>query len=96
MYKKFGSKCLEKLNGMFSFAIWNCEKKELFCARDRFGVKPFYFIKSSDFFAFASEIKALNKIDNFNSLMKNIKDYASQNPKCNLEKYLYGILTLFI
>ena len=39
-YEEFGPKCLEKFNGMFAFAIWDEEKKELFIARDRIGIKP--------------------------------------------------------
>lgn len=56
-YKEYGENCLDKLNGMFAFAIWHKSEKKLFAARDRFGVKPFnYYHKKNDFF-FASEIK---------------------------------------
>lgn len=58
-YIKWGKDCLKKFNGMWSFAIWDCEKKELFCARDRFGVKPFYYYHEDGYFVFASEIKAI-------------------------------------
>jgi asparagine synthase (glutamine-hydrolysing) len=54
-----GKDCLYKLNGMFAFAIWDREKSELFVARDRFGVKPFYYHKDGECFYFASEIKTL-------------------------------------
>ncbi|MCQ1529166.1 asparagine synthase (glutamine-hydrolyzing) [Lutispora saccharofermentans] len=50
---------LSKLNGMFSFAIWDSCDKVLFCARDRLGVKPFYYFKDDEVFVFASEIKAI-------------------------------------
>ena len=50
---------LNDLDGMFSFAIWDKKKEELFCARDRFGEKPFYYTESNSCFYFASEIKAL-------------------------------------
>ena len=56
----FGRGCLEKLNGMFSFAIWDCQDKKLFAARDRFGVKPFYYSIKNQSFYFSSEIKALH------------------------------------
>jgi asparagine synthase (glutamine-hydrolysing) len=58
-YLKWGKVCLSKFNGMFSFAIWDTEKQELFAARDRFGVKPFYYHFDSSNFYFASEIKTL-------------------------------------
>ncbi len=58
-YAHFGADCLQHLDGMFAFAIWDAEKEELFCARDRFGEKPFYFYKDEDVFCFASEMKAL-------------------------------------
>ncbi len=56
----YGHHCLQKLNGMFSFAIWDNHDKKLFAARDRFGVKPFFYCKEKDSFYFSSEIKALH------------------------------------
>ena len=56
-YKR--EKCLSDLDGMFSFAIWDEKEKELFCARDRFGEKPFHYHFDGENFYFASEIKAL-------------------------------------
>lgn len=58
-YIQWGEKCLDKFNGIFSFAIWDIELKRLFCARDRLGVKPFFYYLDHERFAFASEIKAL-------------------------------------
>ena len=58
-YKAYGEDCLHKLNGMWSFAIWDREKKTLFCSRDRYGIKPFYFYKDKDRFIFGSEIKQI-------------------------------------
>lgn len=63
-YREWGTDCLQYLNGMYSFAIWDQQNGRLFCARDRIGIKPFYFTRQGDnFFAFASEIKALLAID---------------------------------
>ena len=42
-YEEWDEKCLEKFNGDWAFAIWDKKKKELFCSRDRFGIKPFYY-----------------------------------------------------
>lgn len=55
----WGADCLHHLNGMFSFAIWDDLNKELWLARDRFGVKPLYYHQEEDTFFFSSEIKAL-------------------------------------
>lgn len=60
-YKTWGADCLEKFNGMWSFCIYNSERQELFCSRDRFGVKPFYYVDNANVFAFASEQKAFVK-----------------------------------
>jgi asparagine synthase (glutamine-hydrolysing) len=58
-YREWGRDCLARLNGMFAFAVWDRRRQELFCARDRFGVKPFYYTVIDGRFRFASEIKAL-------------------------------------
>ena len=58
-YLQWGVKCLSYLNGMFAFAIWDDTKQELFCARDRFGEKPFHYYNTEDCFVFASEIKSI-------------------------------------
>lgn len=60
MYQEKGKELLNELPGMFAFAIWNEEKQELFCARDRFGEKPLYYATGKNGeFVFASEIKAI-------------------------------------
>lgn len=60
MYQKKGKDLLHELPGMFAFAIWDDTKQELFCARDRFGEKPFYYAAGKNGeFVFASEIKAI-------------------------------------
>ena len=58
-YEEFGENCLQKLDGMFAFALWDMEKKKLFIARDRLGVKPLYYCIKSDKLLFASEIKSI-------------------------------------
>jgi asparagine synthase (glutamine-hydrolysing) len=69
-YEAWGKGCLEKLNGMFSFLIYDKDKKSLFFSRDRLGKKPFYYFKNGKVFAFASEIKALLALP---EVKKNIK-----------------------
>lgn len=56
-YAQWGAKCVEKFIGMWAFAIWDLRKKTLFCSRDRFGIKPFYFMHRDGAFYFGSEIK---------------------------------------
>ncbi len=58
-YIEWGENCLEKLNGIFAFAIWDVQKKTLFLARDRIGVKPLFYCRRGSLFLFASEIKAI-------------------------------------
>lgn len=58
-YKQWGQDCTAHFNGMWSFVIWNRIENSLFCSRDRFGVKPFYYVIDINFFVFASEQKAL-------------------------------------
>ena len=60
LYQKNGLELPKQLNGMFSFAIWDEDKQQLFCARDRFGEKPFYYATGKNGeFIFASEIKSI-------------------------------------
>jgi asparagine synthase (glutamine-hydrolysing) len=58
-YEKWGERCVEKLRGMFAFALWDGKRGRLFVARDRFGIKPLYYAVRDGAFYFASEIKAL-------------------------------------
>jgi asparagine synthase (glutamine-hydrolysing) len=75
LYEEYGRDCVEHLRGMFAFAIWDKRKNELFIARDRFGVKPLYYVHDADgSLFFASEIKSLLEVGavrpeiNFNAL----------------------------
>jgi asparagine synthase (glutamine-hydrolysing) len=59
LYEEFGVGCVDKLRGMFGFAIWDSKKKSLFLARDRVGIKPLYYYLDDQFLSFASEMKAI-------------------------------------
>jgi len=59
LYEEYGESCVDHLRGMFGFAIWDIPRKKLFCARDRLGIKPFYYAMVPGAFLFASEIKSL-------------------------------------
>lgn len=61
LYEEYGNECVNYLRGMFAFAIWNNKSKALFCARDRFGIKPFYYYVDQHSFIFGSEIKSILK-----------------------------------
>ena len=73
-YEEWGEKCLDKLNGMFAFAIYDARFNKIFAARDRVGIKPFYYYSKDGIFVFASEIKAIfecplvNKSPDFGAL----------------------------
>ncbi len=58
-YSQWGPKCVERFNGMFAFAIWDKKRQELFLARDRYGIKPLYYIFAGSTLLFASEQKAI-------------------------------------
>lgn len=64
-YQEWGSQCTGRLIGMFAFIIYDAARKELFCARDRAGVKPFFYYWDSDLFLFASELKAFHRHPGF-------------------------------
>jgi asparagine synthase (glutamine-hydrolysing) len=57
----YGKACLSRLNGVFSFSVWDEEKKELFIARDRLGIRPLYYFKDDDKLIFSSELKSILK-----------------------------------
>ena len=71
-YDAWGIKCLDRFNGMWSFVIYDKQEQQLFCARDRFGIKPFYYAEFNNKFCIASEIKQFTAI-------------AGWQPKLNLK-----------
>ena len=98
-YAEYGEDCLELLEGMFAFAIWDEKMQTLFCARDRFGEKPFYYFKHDGEFYFASEMKALWAI----GITKHVNDsmlgrYLAlgyvQNPNDSSETFYQNIYAL--
>lgn len=75
-YKKWGEDCVKHFSGMFAFALWDEKDQKLFCARDPFGIKPFYYYKQNDTFYFSSEIKALLPfVPHIETDIKAFKDY---------------------
>lgn len=77
-YERWGEDCVNHFNGMFAFALWDEKKHSLFCARDRFGIKPFYYAVQEDCFFFASEIKALLPfLDDIQTDVEGLKDYLT-------------------
>ncbi len=91
-YEEYGEKCVSMFNGMFAFAIWDSNKKEIFLARDRIGQKPLVYYKDQDKFVFASELKAILL---YPAVDKTIADEAITHylsfgyvptPKCIFEK----------
>ena len=64
-FKQWGIECIHKFNGMFAFVIYNTKTAELYCVRDRTGIKPFFYYWDNDVFLFASELKAFHKHPQF-------------------------------
>jgi len=64
-YEEYKEKIVDKLRGMFAFVIWDIKNKEMFGARDPFGIKPFYYTNQNDTFIFGSEIKSFIKHPDF-------------------------------
>lgn len=77
LYEEHGKNMLEKLNGMFAFAIWDRKERSLFIARDRMGVKPLYYARIGPRWIFASELKALLTLPEFDTKLdlEAIADY---------------------
>ena len=62
-YAAWGKQCVERVNGMFAFVVFEHESRHVFIARDRLGIKPFYYTESPTFFRFASSLPALLAVD---------------------------------
>lgn len=58
-YETWGADCVRRFNGMWAFCVWDTQERKMFCSRDRFGVKPFYYYMDAGLFLFASEPKAI-------------------------------------
>jgi asparagine synthase (glutamine-hydrolysing) len=69
LYEEHGIDCVKYLRGMFGFAIWDKKKQQLFCARDRFGIKPFFYYHDNEKFVFGSEIKSILKAENIDKTL---------------------------
>ena len=100
LYAEYGRDCVDHLRGMFAFAIWDTGKKELFIARDRFGVKPLYYVHTDDgSLYFASEIKALLTAGavkpeiNYNALPDQLANHGTSGDEtlfCGVKRLLPG------
>lgn len=66
-YACWGKACLQKLEGMFAFALWDISARTLFCARDHFGKKPFYYSIQNGIFAFSSDLNSLCRLTHWQS-----------------------------
>lgn len=95
-YQKWKSELPSHLRGMFSFAIYDIKNDELFCARDYFGIKPFYYYKNDDVFMFASEIKAFLEHPKFKKEFndKLISSYLSFSFTPTSETFFKGVYNL--
>jgi asparagine synthase (glutamine-hydrolysing) len=77
-YRKWGVECLSQFRGMFAFALWDESRKSLICARDPFGIKPFYYTVNRGLFYFASEAKALLPfVPDIETDLDGLKDYLT-------------------
>ena len=100
LYEKHGAKCVEYLRGMFAFAVWDKRKNELFIARDRFGVKPLYYVHDAQgSLYFASEIKSLLRVNavkpelNYNALPDQLANHGTSGDETlfkNVKRLLPG------
>ena len=88
-YEKWGEQCPKHLLGDFVFVIWDKIRKEIFCARDHFGVKPFYYYLSNETFLFSSEINALKYHDEVGSDYNNIRIATYLVPLAENREYTF-------
>ena len=96
-YIVWGEEMLNRLRGMFAFAIWDSEAQELFCARDFFGIKPFYYAENADgHFIFASEAKSILEHPAYTKELNHraLEDYLVFQFPANEETFFKGIYKL--
>ena len=95
-YEEWGSDLLSRLRGMFAFVIWDEEKKELFAARDFFGIKPFYYTVAGESLIFASEIKSILKYPEYQKALNEqaLEQYLSFQYSALEETFFKGIYRL--
>ena len=97
-YQKWGENCTKHLYGDFSFAIWDIERKRLFCARDHMGCRPFYYFSNDSFFVFSSNIEAIRNLEfiesktiselwvaHFLTLSNSLREHTQYGNICRLE-----------
>jgi asparagine synthase (glutamine-hydrolysing) len=87
-YRQWGAPCVDRFSGMWAFAIYDSLQRRLFCSRDRFGIKPFYYFATPSLFLFASEIKqilehpgvrrAVNEVVAFQYLAQGVHDHSAE------------------
>jgi asparagine synthase (glutamine-hydrolysing) len=77
-YEQWGDRCVERFNGMWALALWDARRQRVFCSRDRFGVKPFYYRWDGERFAFASELKAFRATGPLEAHLPAVRDYLEQ------------------
>ena len=95
-YEEWGVELLQKIRGMFTFVIWDRNKRELFGARDHFGIKPFYYAKMNGTFMYASEIKSLLQHPDFVKELneKALKPYMTFQYPAIGETFFKGVFKL--
>lgn len=97
LYEEFGDDCVDRLRGMFAFAIWDRRQKVLFLARDRLGVKPLYYVHAKDgSLFFASEIKALLAVKAVRPVLNAaaLPDYLANRGTCDDSTLFDGVRRL--
>jgi asparagine synthase (glutamine-hydrolysing) len=77
-YEEWGGRCVDRFNGMWALALWDGRRRRLFCSRDRFGVKPFYYSWDGARLAFASELKAFGANGALEPHLPAVRDYLEQ------------------
>jgi len=90
-YKEWGKECVNRFNGMWAFAIWDSGEKKLFCSRDRFGIKPFYYNYKNGTLIFGSEIKSIleSRIVKPEPDNDTIHDYLVEGKLCHNENTFF-------